>query len=208
MSGAPVGLVYAAAPHPPARGNPQEREKQPTESGGQGNREKQSKPLPERHSGDLVLDQKAGKFVLDLAGFDLLVKFGHSLQSFGGNQPDLAGAGIVDANEIEIDFDIAGSYGSDLLMSERHALLGNSIRLSKGSHPADESGVHHGFQLGRDLFTFGLPVRGAHLQILRRDAVVARLRGVKESEHATGGRGAIQRIGGRGWRRRCRLSRD
>ena len=144
--------------------------------------------------------------MFDPTCLDLIVEFRYALQCFGGDQPDLARVGIGNAHHVEVDFHIAVGHGADLLVIEGHAFLGNTLRLGEASDLADEGSVHHGFQFGCDLLTVRLAARVAHLEILGSDAKVAGLRGLQKSEHAAGGSGAIQGIGGSGSRGRGRLS--
>ena len=46
------------------------------------------------HARELVLDQHARELALNLPRLDLIVEFGNFGQRVGGDQPDLAGAGI------------------------------------------------------------------------------------------------------------------
>ena len=208
--GAPVGDIHLAAPPgPPAHGNLQQHQHEPADARSDGQRQQQGQPLPQRHACDLMFYQHARKFALHLPRFDLIVEFRNLGQRVGRDEPDLAGARIGDAHQIEVGFDIAGRHGAQFLPAERNAFLRSSFRLGKGSNSSGECrAVQHGIELAGDLLAFGLPARRTHLQILRRDVVVAGLRGLQESEDGARRRGATQwivgrvrRAGGCGWRR-------
>src|SRR5262249_1528990 len=72
---------------------------------------------------------------------------------------------------------------------------------------AAERTVHHNFELHRCLLALGLAMRGAHLQILRGNSVVSRLRRLQETEDGSIRSTAAERIGWCSRSVRCRLRR-
>ena len=69
------------------------------------------------------------------------------------------------------------------LAAQRNAFLRSPFCLGEGSDSSAERGaVQHSIQLFGNLLALGLAARGTHLEVLRGDAVVARLRGLKKSE--------------------------
>ncbi len=139
--------------------------------------------------------QRAGELSLNPPRFYLIVEFRNFGERVGGDQPDLAGAGIGDAHQVQVGLDIAGRHGAQFLAAERNPFLRSSLRLGKATYASGECGaIHHRFELGGDLFSFGLATRSVHLQVLSGDAVVARLSGLQETKDGARGSGAIQRI--------------
>ena len=133
-----------------------------------------------------MFHQHAREFALHLARFDLIVEFRNFGQRVGGDQPDLSCAWIGDAHQVEVGFHIAGRHGAQFLAAQRNAFLRSSFRLGEGSDSSGEGvAVQHGIELTGNLLAFGLAARRAHLQVLRGDAVVAGLRGLKKSEDGT-----------------------
>ena len=161
-----------------------------------GNATSMASPLPQRHACDFMFHQHARELALNLASFDLIVEFGNFGQRVGRDQPDLPGTWIGDAHQIKVGFHIAGRHGAQFLVAQGNSFLRSPFWLGEGSDSSVERGaVQHGIELIGNLLAFGLAARGAHLQVLRGDAVVARLRGLKESEDGSRGSGAAEWIG-------------
>ncbi len=144
---------------------------------------------------------------LHLPRLDLIVKFRYLRQRVGRDQPDFSHARIQNANQFEVRLHVAGRHGSQLLPARRNAFLQRAFGLSADVlQAAGISAVHHNLQIRRQRLAFALPARGAHLQILRGDAVVACLRRLQKSENRPIGRVASERVGRsvRGSARGCR----
>src|SRR5579862_4565167 len=129
-----------------------------------------------------MLYQKRRKFAGYLPRFDLVGKFGKLGESVGGDQPDLAGTGIGNADQIEIDVHIPGSHRAQSLAAERDSLLRRSFRLVVLAEMSREGMVEGKFELAGNRIAIGLTTGGAHLQVLRGNAVVSSLRGLQKSQ--------------------------
>ena len=126
---APVRNVQLpAAPSPPAQRNFQHRQNQPAERRGYRHRDQQSQTLPERHAGKLMFDEHIRKSAFDLPRLHLIVEFGDFGKSVGGDQPDLAGARIRHAHQIQIRFDIARRHGRQVSAGPAERLPAEFLR--------------------------------------------------------------------------------
>ncbi len=133
---------------------------------------------------------------LHLVHRGLLVKLGKPGQSVVGDQPDLPAFSIDDADKNQRNIDIARVQIADALLVERHSFLRGALGLIADlPQVAGKGAIDHDFQLGSGVFSLTLTPGRGHLEILRRNGIVSRLRRLEKSIQGAAGRVAPERVG-------------
>src|SRR5262249_83379 len=146
---------------------------------------------------DPLAGEEAGQPRFDPVAVKLVVQVRNSRQDFGREEPNLAGASVGDAHQIDGCLAVIDSECADPLVVFRNAGIRRAFApVADAPNPSDEGVVHQLAELLGELLSFGGALGFRELEVLGGILILTVLNSLQKADHRPMRSASSQRIAG------------